>query len=135
MTKASLCLAILILALPNFVFSKEIVCDFNSWNGAHHKLADEADAAVISWIGSGFQVDPQNSRLKVTYPNGNSSGWSNATKKSTEKFDTYVYYSEVSHNAQTLKLRYGYRVYKNGKCNATMSTRGYSQLSAKGRWK
>jgi len=84
MTKASLCLAILIFALPNFVFSKEIVCDFNSWNGAHHKLADEADAAVISWIGSGFQVDPQNSRLKVTYPNGNSSGWSNATKKSTK---------------------------------------------------
>ena len=126
----SILLSIALLTSASPAFSKEVTCNFTSWKGA------QTEEASISWVGTGFIADEKNARVRKVH-NGKKQGWKKASIKRTKKFTTFVYTTqdEANISGESIKQRYGYRVYKSGKCNVTQTNKKYTPIIASGRLK
>ena len=126
----SILLSIALLTSASPAFSKEVTCNFTSWKGA------KTEEASISWVGTGFIADDKKARVRKVY-NGDKQAWTKVTVKKTNKFTTFIYHTknETNTNGEKINRRYGYRVYKTGKCNVTFTTQKYTPIIATGRLK
>ena len=121
-----------VLMSPTTSFSKDYTCVFSSWKGA----TDED--ASISWVGTSFiasyQANSSSGKIKKVFPN-ESTGWIATKAIHTKKFTTLKYQlKEVDVKGKNLQRTYGFRIYKNGKCHATVSSTGLRPVIADGRW-
>ena len=126
-------LAVVLIA-PNASFSKENNCIFNSQKGA----TDED--ASISWVGTSFianfETNSSSGKIKKVFPNERT-GWIATKAIQTKKFTTLKYQTKQWDDKSRVEhmRSFGFRIYNNGKCNATVSTTGFTPVIANGRWK
>lgn len=123
----SLILGVVLLLIGSTASAQVQRCKFHRWIGATN------EDATISWIGTGFEADMKNSRIrKIFY--SKKSKWIKVDVKSTSKFTSYNYNSKgKDENRKESEMRYGYRVYKNGKCKAHVTIIGFAPMNATGR--
>ena len=123
-----LAIAASFLFLAGQVQSKEVRCEFDSWQGYNEEVA-------ISWVGLGFEVDEENRRIRQVFDEGVTK-WISADIIKTEKFVTFVYYiTEEGTSKEQFRNRYGSRVYERGACEVNLSMDGYSPITARGKIK
>jgi hypothetical protein len=104
-----------------------VVCDFTSWRGA------QTEDISISWVGVGFEVDEDRSRLRVRERNG-SSPWFAVNVRKTNRFTTYVRtVRESDSSGENYDNRYGFRVYDTGRCETLLEAPGYVPIFGQGR--
>lgn len=85
-------------------------CEFTSWRGA------QTEQVAISWVGVGFEVQEERSRLRVLYQGG-VSDWMSVDVRKTSRFSTFVVnLNERDSSGAQFNTRYGFRVYNTGRC-------------------
>ena len=122
-----------VLMSPTALFAKDYTCVFSSWKGA----TDED--ASISWVGTSFiasyQDNSSSGKIKKVFPN-ESTGWIATKAIHTKKFTTLKYQTKRWDDKSRIEhmRRFSFRIYNNGKCQATVSTNGFTPVIAEGRW-
>mgnify|MGYP001074444506 CR=1 FL=1 len=122
-----------VLISPTTSFAKDYTCVFSSWKGA----TDED--ASISWVGTSFiasyQANSSSGKIKKVFPK-ESTGWIAAKALHTKKFTTLKYQSKRWDDKSRVEhmRRFSFRIYNNGKCQATVATNGFTPVIASGRW-
>ena len=115
--------------LASVVFAKSVTCEFTSWKGA----TDED--ATISWIGTGFIADEKKGTIIKVWPDGKSDPIG-VEVVPIDKFTSFNYTQrEEDNEGSKFSVRYGYRIYKNGKCDASLTPQGYTAMFGYGRVK
>ena len=121
--------SIAFLCMTSLALAKSVTCDFTSWKGA------KDEGATISWIGTGFSADEEKGTIVQIWPDGKSEPIA-VEVTPIAKFTTFSYRkSEVDINGKSFPIRYGYRLYKNGKCDASLTSQGYVNMHGYGRVK
>ena len=104
-----------------------VVCSFESCKGAKKHI-------VQSWIGIGFAVKTKGE--KITLHKQYEDGWADVSLdkiQQTKKFTTYTY-TQQRRPAEGFNqnVRYGYRMYNDGRCEAYIRSHRFRPLIGTG---
>ncbi|MEM9717025.1 MAG: hypothetical protein AAF826_10965 [Pseudomonadota bacterium] len=108
-------------------FAETIQCSLDSWSGASDPLV------TVSWIGTKFEIDTDDSTLRI----GNENGWRDPLPiddvKTNSRFTAYIAYrEEKTTKGETYKVRFAYRVYNDGRAQAGMTQPRFVPLKGTG---
>lgn len=115
----------LIFASP--AYGDVIRCNFDAWQGATEDVA-------ISWVGLGFEINTSRNLVRFIDVSGYSD-WINAIYEPIGTTAVYKWLSEAESSADvTLVNSYNFVFWDDGRCEAVMSTEGYSPIGGRGRF-
>lgn len=124
----NLCIGIALTVSSDPSLAGTFNCDFDQWRGG------QSEEQVISWLGLGFVGDSETSTLRLKV-NG---GFTDPVAVKVAKRDRFTDFSLTQYNkntrGETLTMRYIFRAFNNGKCEARATLAGISDsLMASGR--
>lgn len=105
----------------------DTLCEYESYRGAR------TDEIARSWLGTGFVVDVDEAKIRRVYDNL-ATGWTPVKIVRAESFTSASYQAtEMMQGGQSISIRWGFRVYDDGRCEAMLESRRMEALIAVGK--
>lgn len=117
------------ISLSSVANAATVFCNFNHWSGG------KTEEVTVSWVGTGAELNHSKSTLRRTWSGGRKGEWHQYEAKKTQDFTTYIdYRTTESDKGDEFRMRFSYRFFKNGRCEAHITLTGFSPMLASGRW-